>query len=72
MTTLVFPGQGSQYVGMARDFYDNFESAKNTFELVEEPMEEPKLEFKSMVMMVEEMEFEEEFFESKKVIYIGY
>ena len=32
-----------------------------TFELVEEPMEEPKLEFKSMVMMVEEMEFEEEF-----------
>ena len=28
MTTLVFPGQGSQYVGMGKDFYDNFEVAK--------------------------------------------
>ena len=36
MTTLVFPGQGSQYVGMAKDFYDNFQSAKDVFELVED------------------------------------
>ena len=36
MTTLVFPGQGSQYVGMGKDFYDNFEIAKNIFNLVEE------------------------------------
>jgi len=33
-------------------------------------MEEPKLEFKSMVMMVEEMEFEEEFFEEEIVMEI--
>lgn len=25
---LVFPGQGSQYVGMAKDFYDSFDTAK--------------------------------------------
>ncbi len=36
MTTLVFPGQGSQYVGMAKDFYDNFKTAQNVFELVED------------------------------------
>ena len=36
MTTLVFPGQGSQYVGMAKDFYDNFKVAKYIFNLVEE------------------------------------
>ena len=36
MTTLVFPGQGSQYLKMTKDFYDNFQTAKNIFELVED------------------------------------
>lgn len=31
-TAFVFPGQGSQYVGMGKDFYENFEIARQTFE----------------------------------------
>ena len=36
MTTVIFPGQGSQYIGMAKDFNDNFKIAKTTFEEIEE------------------------------------
>jgi|TARA_B100001964_G_scaffold45104_1_gene50191 [acyl-carrier-protein] S-malonyltransferase len=35
MTALIFPGQGSQFVGMAKDFYDEFLIARKTFELIE-------------------------------------
>ena len=28
----VFPGQGAQFVGMGKDFYDNFDAAKSLFE----------------------------------------
>jgi len=36
MTTIVFPGQGSQYLGMSKDFFDNFNIAKITLQEIEE------------------------------------
>lgn len=32
----MFPGQGSQYIGMGKDFYENFSAAKEVFELAGE------------------------------------
>ena len=36
MTTVIFPGQGSQYIGMAKDFHDNLSNAKSLFEEIED------------------------------------
>ena len=36
MTSFVFPGQGSQFLGMAKDFYENFKIAKLIFEEIED------------------------------------
>ena len=34
MTVIVFPGQGSQFVEMGKDFYDSFQEVKDTFGLI--------------------------------------
>lgn len=37
-TVFIFPGQGSQAIGMGKDFYDNFKSAKETFQTIDEAL----------------------------------
>ena len=36
MTAVIFPGQGSQFLGMAKDFNDNFDIARSIFTEIED------------------------------------
>mgnify|MGYP003710662941 FL=1 len=38
MKAVLFPGQGSQYVGMGLDFYEKFDSVKVIFETVDKTL----------------------------------
>lgn len=35
-TAFIFPGQGAQYVGMGKDFYDAYETARRVYDLAQE------------------------------------
>jgi len=41
MKAFVFPGQGSQFVGMGKDLYTAFTSAKEVFQEVDEALDQP-------------------------------
>ena len=36
MFSVIFPGQGSQFIGMAKDFYDNFKYVRDYFSIADE------------------------------------
>jgi [acyl-carrier-protein] S-malonyltransferase len=38
MRAFIFPGQASQIIGMGKDFYDNFQAAKETFQTIDETL----------------------------------
>ena len=38
-TAVIFPGQGAQYVGMAKDFYDSFEDSRKVFDEADEVLD---------------------------------
>ena len=38
MRAILFPGQGSQYVGMGSDFYEKFDSVKEIFRTVDKTL----------------------------------
>ena len=38
MRAIIFPGQGSQYVGMGSDFYKAFDNVKRIFETVDKTL----------------------------------
>ena len=39
--SLIFPGQGSQFVGMGKDFYDSFNTAKNVYSELDNTLNRP-------------------------------
>ena len=38
MFSVIFPGQGSQIVGMGKEFYDKFDLVKNLFKEADETL----------------------------------
>ena len=43
MFSVIFPGQGSQMVGMGKEFYDKFDLVKNLFKEADETLKFPSI-----------------------------
>ena len=41
MNSIIFPGQGSQHVGMCKNWYENFKEVKNIFDEADKILNEP-------------------------------
>ena len=41
MFSVIFPGQGSQTIGMGKEFYDKFESCKKLFKEADDVLNMP-------------------------------
>ena len=41
MFSVIFPGQGSQVVGMGKEFYEKFDLVKNLFKKADEALNAP-------------------------------
>ena len=48
MTAIAFPGQGSQFVGMSRDFYDNFSEVREIYELIQDVIDDWRNQIKEL------------------------
>ena len=56
-TAFLFPGQGAQYVGMGKDFFQNFSIAREVFEEANDILHEdlskiiPQLQYLSQMLL---------------------
>lgn len=66
---LVFPGQGSQYVGMGRSLYENFDEIKELFDLSEKVLDFP---VKRLLFEGPEEELRKTYFAQPLILLVSY
>ena len=49
MLAVLFPGQGSQYVGMGSDLYQKYDDVKKLFDIVDKTLKYPLSEIMSFL-----------------------
>jgi len=69
MIAFVFPGQGSQYVGMGKAFFDGFREAKNVFEEASDVL---KLDFKHLIFNASDEELRQTVNTQPSILTVSY